>query len=65
MVWGVLAKQDSVAIISVEISVRFKLVCFWDVRHFKFACILVYYGNGKCIVVHPFDEINTPYLVLC
>lgn len=63
--WGGLANYGDFAIISVEMLVRFKLVCLWNVRHFKFACILVYFGNGKCIVVRPFDEINTPYLVLC
>lgn len=65
MMWGVLANYGDIATFSVEILVRFKLICFRNVGHLKLACILAYFGNGKRIVVRPFDEINTSYLVLC
>lgn len=65
MMWGVLATHDDTPVFSVEILVRFKLVCFRNVRYLKLACILAYFGNGECVVVSPFDEIHTPCSILC
>ena len=62
--WGVLANYGDIATFSVEMFVRFKLICPRKFCNIQLTGILSYFGNGKSIVVRPLDKIYTSCCIL-